>query len=306
MRFKLPLILLLFPVVAFAINKEEYEQFKQTINASHPRSYFAPGNFGNVDNLIFEGRVSDHFFVNFRRNANWAADADINITLRMLDQKSVPIYTPSYNPGINIYHFSTPKFLNEENFINAIGFYHYSNGQNGKFYNEDGSINYESGNFSTNYISFKNYSLFRDPKRDFVKAVFGSNLKVYLGTYPRMQPLFPKASLNLSYETLITNLRKGFNIFYNKNNDVYDEESFTLYRLKINFGFLFGYMRDTDFEDRFTVEITESFKPKWLDDFSFFFKYYYGRDYYNIHFTEKISQLSVGIMADNFIFRSDK
>ncbi len=306
MRFRLLIILALLPVVALAINKEEYGQFKQTINSSHPRSYFAPANFGNEENFVFEGRISDHYFINFRRNANWAADADISITLRMLDKESVPIYTPSYNPGINIYHFSTPKFLNEENFINAIGFYHYSNGQNGEFYNEDGSINYKTGNFSTNYISIKNFSLFRDPKRNFVKAVWGSELQIFVGTYSKMRPLYPKARLNLSCETLITNFRKGFNLFYNKDSDIYDEEKFTLHRLKINLGFFFGYMRDTNFEDRFTVELTNSFKPKWLDDFSFFLKYYYGRDYYNIHFTEKLSQISFGIMADNFIFRSDK
>ena len=121
----------------FALSQEEYQSFKQTVNASHKRSYFAPVNFGDVSDLVFEGRFSNHFFINFRRNSKFAADAAINLTLRMLNQESVPIYTPSYNPGINFYHFSKSSGIFDEDIIYALGFYHYSNGQEGPYEDED-------------------------------------------------------------------------------------------------------------------------------------------------------------------------
>ena len=301
-------LLTLLPIINFGLSKEEYEQFKQAVNASHKRSYFAPVNFGEINNLIFESRISDHYFINFRRNTNWAADAEINLTIRMLDQKSVPINTPNYNPGINLYYYSKDKRLFGGNIVYSLGLYHYSNGQNGDFYNSDGSINYKNGNFSTNYISIKSFSLFRDPKRNYIKKILGGQFMYYIDPYPTMKPLFPKARLDIYLENFITNLYKEIDLFNWENKSYYqDKDIYTLHRFKLNIGFLLGYMQNTKFlEDKIIFEITHSYKPTWLDDFSFFIKYYYGRDYYNIHFTEKISQFSIGIMSDNFVFRSDK
>jgi len=293
----------------FCLNQKEYKDFKETVNTSHKRSYFAPGNFGDVNNLIFEGRFSNHFFINFRRNSNWAADAAINLSLRMLDQKSVPIYTPSYNPGINIYRFSKNQGIFKQDIIYALGVYHYSNGQEGPYENEDGTLNFKDGNFSTNYVSLKSFSLHRDPKRNNVKSVLGSEMRYYFETYQKLKADFPVARFDLSIEDVITDWYKEVYALFGisqqevENND----ELYTLNRIKINIGVMFGYMRNTDyFEDRLILETTYSFKPFWLDDFSFFAKYYYGKDYYNIHFNEKISQLTIGIMSDNFTFRSDK
>ncbi len=302
------LFLLLFSPL-FSLNPHEYQNFRETVNASHERSYIAPGNFGDVNDLIFEGRFSNHFFINFRRNADWAADASINLTLRMLNKESVPIYTPSYNPGINFYHFSKNGGLFEQDVIYALGLYHYSNGQDGNYQNDDGTINYKNGNFSTNYIALKSFSLHRDSKRDNVKQILGSQLLYYFETYSHMKADFPIARFDINIESLITDWQtKAYSLFgISKQMREDNQEIYNLNRIKINLGMYLGYMKQNKFlEDRITLETTYSYKPFWLDDFSFFAKYYYGKDYYNIHFNEKISQLTVGIMTDNFTFRSDK
>ena len=302
------IFLAIFPLINFCLDNEKYVRFKQAVNASHNRSYLAPINFGDLNHLLFEARISDHYFINFRKNTTWAADGDFNIVMRMLDQKSVPIFTPSYNPGVNLYYYSKDKSLSGSNIIYSLGFYHFSNGQNGKFYNEDGSINTKDGNFSTNYISFKSFSLFRDNKRNYIERIVGSQLKLFVFTYPKIRNIYPKGSLEISLEDFITNLYKIIDPFKWKNKDYYkNKDVYTLNRFKVNIGYIFGNMSSpSNFEDRISLEIISSFKPAWLDDFSFFAKYYYGKDYYNIHFTEKLSQFSIGIMADNFTFRNDK
>ncbi len=302
--------LLVCPFLIFALNEEEYQNFRQTIDASHERSYFAPGCFGNVGELIFEGRVADQYFINFQRNANWAADAEINITMRMLSKKSVPIYTPSYNPGINFYYFDDDDGIYGGNIIYALGFYHFSNGQAGDYYIDNDpqkGINYKNGNFSTNYITIKSFSLKRDAKRDYIKNIFGAKFSYYVMTFHTQRAAFPKARLDLSIENVISDWYKVWNLFgRSKKKDKNGEEIYTLNRIKVDFGFLFGYMKGhEDWDDKITFETTYSYKPSWLDDFSFFTRYYYGSDYYNIHFNQKISEITMGIMSDNFNFRGD-
>ncbi len=301
------LILAFSPLLS--LSPDEYQNFRETVNASHERSYIAPGNFGDVNDLIFEGRFSNHFFINFRRNADWAADGAINLTIRMLNKESVPIYTPSYNPGINFYHFSKNNGLFGQDIIYALGVYHYSNGQDGSYQNDDGTINYKNGNFSTNYISLKSFSLHRDSKRDNVKKIFGSEFLYYFETYAPLRADFPAARFDINLESLITDWQTRVYSLFGISRQMREssQEIYNLNRIKINVGVFLGYMKQTKFlEDKIVFETTYSYKPFWLDDFSFFAKYYYGKDYYNIHFNEKISQLTIGIMTDNFTFRSDK
>ena len=74
-------------------------------------------------------------------------------------------------------------------------------------------------------------------------------------------------------------------------------------RAIINTTYIFGDMEDVDaldFSKRFGGSITLSYNPKYLEDVRLFIQYYYGQDYYNIHFENTLSELRIGLIADPF------
>ena len=109
---------------------------------------------GKKPRLVFEGSIAPPFFlVSPRRNL--AVEATPKVVLRMFLERSVPVKTPSYMPRVTVYRFFHP----EQSLIKkSVASYasltvsHHSNGQAGLFRNADGTINHESGNFSTNFV----------------------------------------------------------------------------------------------------------------------------------------------------------
>jgi outer membrane phospholipase A len=72
------------------------------------------------------------------------------IIVRMYDEFSYPVRTPSYMPNITLYFLT-----GSEGSINKLSLFgkiaHHSNGQDGDFYDESGDMNLRYGNFATNY-----------------------------------------------------------------------------------------------------------------------------------------------------------
>jgi hypothetical protein len=54
--------------------------------------------------------------------------------------------------------------------------------------------------------------------------------------------------------------------------------------------------------ENYSFRYTFSYHPKIAEDMSIFIQYYYGQDYYNIHFNENISILRTGLMTDQLEF----
>lgn len=54
---------------------------------------------------------------------------------------------------------------------------------------------------------------------------------------------------------------------------------------------------------RLIFDYTLSFTPAFLRDIDVFIQYYYGQDYYNIHFDKQLSVIRIGISSkSSFIF----
>jgi hypothetical protein len=87
-------------------------------------------------------------------------DITMKIPLRMYMEYSMPVKTPSFMPRLTYYFWF--KRLNDpsDNLLYfSIMLSHHSNAQKGNFYNDDGTLNVETGNFSTNYLEFASYYL---------------------------------------------------------------------------------------------------------------------------------------------------
>ncbi len=109
---------------------------------------------GKKPHLIFEGSIAPPFFLVSPSN-NFAIVAIPKVVLRMYLERSVPVKTPSYMPRVTVYKFFHPEqSLIEKSVASyaSLTVSHHSNGQADPFRNSDGTINHESGNFSTNFV----------------------------------------------------------------------------------------------------------------------------------------------------------
>jgi len=111
-----------------------------------------PTDIGNIEPLWFEGNLIPNFYIRQSKNSKLMGVLTPQIIIRMYQEKSYPIQTPSYMPQITIYY----SFSGESNSKKNITLYgriaHHSNGQSGDFFLENGELNLKSGDFSTNYV----------------------------------------------------------------------------------------------------------------------------------------------------------
>ena len=132
--------------------QDSENSFFSTIRANQTDSYitFSQG-IGNVEPLIFEALVAPYFLLRTSRDAKWGATISSAILMRMYAEESFPVRTPSYMPEISFYHQINRKKDKNVKYL-FLTLAHHSNGQDGNFYNEDGTVNTFSGNFATNYL----------------------------------------------------------------------------------------------------------------------------------------------------------
>lgn len=282
------------PVFSQSVESVTESKFFNAIRSNQKNSYITFGQgVGNIDPLIFEAYVSPFFLLRLKDDAKWGATLTPAILLRMYNEKSLPVKTPSYMPQITFYQLVGNK--QDKISYAFLTIAHHSNGQADSFYMPDGTINTFSGSFSTNYFElglFFNKRLSMNfPSGEF----FQSSIQIHLD-------IDRTAELEKRYS------------FYRWNNN------FRIFRFPIGkekgklinapkvqttveTTWLFGKLNDVksyDFGKRFNFSITFNYHPEIFRDISFFLNFYSGSDYYNIYFDERINALRIGIQAFTF------
>ena len=202
----------------------------------------------------------------------------------MYAEESLPVRSPSYMPNV-IFYRQIDKNTKRNNYL-FLKIAHHSNGQEGLFYNEDESINLFRGSFSTNYFEL---GLFLNEELIPVK-----NSQKYIRT-------------SFEYHVNIDRSPElnGIYSFYRWNN------AFRVFRFpvggdnqyiqsEIETTWLFGDIKDVksfDLSERFNFSLTFNYHPKVLTDVSLFANFYSGMDYYNMHFSKRLTVFRVGVQA---------
>ena len=279
--------------------------FQKVIRVNRPLSYITISQgIGNLDPLLFEAQVSPSFFVSTKRGS-WALQVTPHIILRMKNERSYPIKNPSYILPINIHHrlgFWQKSFLNKllyEKAYATVGFHHHSNGQSGKFFKRDGSLNIEGGSFSTNYVSFAlttyrhnadhnpaGVSLFQLyyerhlPGLSFEEATFS---KALFDIYGLDRVYLQYSNLNLS-----------------RKNGVVSTKLLSNSRIISKAGWIFGPIQASEVKihKRLLLSFRYIYYPNWMDEIAFFSEYYQGQDYYNMQFEKHLSVFRIGLISD--------
>ncbi len=156
-----PIVLVLW-VILIASNFSAYSQsitdttqhlvLPTIAQVNQGNSYITfPTDIGNLQPLWFEGNIIPNFFLRQSRNSRLLGVLTPQIIIRMYQEESFPVRTPSYIPQITVYYqiCESPN-QNKMNLFARIA--HHSNGQEESFFLENREVNTRSGDFATNYL----------------------------------------------------------------------------------------------------------------------------------------------------------
>lgn len=251
-----------------------------------------PGDIGNLEPLIFEANINPNFVIREREDAKIILILTPQITIRMYDEYSHPVKTPSYIPQLSFYYL-TGKGKSMQNLILFGRLAHHSNGQHGDFYIEskDGTseINLETGDFYTNFFEF-----------GFIKTSFGLK-KNAVKFFKSSIEAHPRSWMNREMNGIYSGLRwnNSFIIYklpwYSKSE--FKKSSFSI---KAETSWIIDSINDwqTFNLNRFNGALTFYYHPKFLEDIGFYIRFYHGRDYYNIYFDHRLDFIQLGLMTE--------
>ena len=274
--------------------------FFRAIRANQTESYITFGQgFGNVERLIFEGLIAPYFLLRTSRDARFGATLSPAILLRMQAKESFPVRSPSYMPNLTFYR-QLGSFVNKS--ISSSYLFltlkHHSNGQFGNFYNEDGSFNTETGDFSTNLLEL---GLFLNRN-----VLPFSNTTEYFRTSVEVHPNIGRSEELNGYYSFVR-WHNSFRIFrfpgYRPDSIRKGQAYPPRVQTRAETTWMLGPMKNAgnfDLSGRLNLSLTMAWRPAVLSDVSLFVNFYSGKDYYNMQFNRRINVLRFGLQAFAF------
>lgn len=262
-------------------------------------SYILLGSgIGNLEPLIFEGDVVPYFMLSVSQTAKWGIELSPHILVRMYNKYSYPIRSPSFMPRITIFYQFIDNDDKKRDLFSYFSWFHHSNGQDGNFYNTNGTINTISGSFSTNWIEGGVFLSRPDP----ILPINTNYFKLF-STYnyqqqPELDGIYGRLRFFFDYQSSI-NFTKAIlkrRLMDNNRNFILNQS--------IRVGWIAGNISDIKdiAKKRFIFKYTLTFKPYFLNDVAIFCQYYYGQDYYNIYFNRTLNVFRIGIASKVSVF----
>jgi len=294
MKFRIIILILVLNSTSYLIAQDSDSllpklSLEKIALISQSDSYITlPTDIGNIEPLLFEANISPSFVIRKRKDSRLMALLTPQIIIRMYNEDSYPIRTPSYIPQISAFYL-----LNNKSAVEYAVLYgkiaHHSNGQDGAFYNDDGSINLDSGNFSTNFIEL-----------GFIQTDYSKRLKA-IKTLRSSIEIHPKYWMQDELQGIYSGLRwhNAFTSFKFPLNSS-KKQGKAKFSLKAETIFMLDNYNDLNMFNlnRINAKLTFYYHPKFLEDIGFFVQFYHGMDYYNIYFDHQISVIRFGIMTE--------
>ena len=287
------IILILFTVVLKAQQKQDNDLANLNLTkialTNQRDSYITfPIDIGNIEPLVFEANISPSFIIRERKDSRLMSVLTPQIIIRMNNETSFPIRTPSYIPQITFYYLVGDKRSKKHHvFFGRIA--HHSNGQNGNYYDENGEVNLLSGNFATNFMEFGIINTSSSKKLNAVK-IFKSSIEIHpkrwmlneiRGTYSGLRLHNTFSAFKLPKTNLASKKRPNIS-------------------LKVETTWMLDAINnwDTFNLNRLNAGLTFYYHPKFLEDIGLFIQFYHGTDYYNIYFNHQIDTIRFGLMTE--------
>ena len=245
-----------------------------------------PTDIGNIEPLWFEANMIPNFHIRKDKNSRLMGVLTSQIIIRMFQEDSYPVKTPSYMPQLTIYYKLDKKEKNNTAFA-RLG--HHSNGQDGDFYLANGTINLETGNFATNYIEL-----------GLIRTFFNTNLNCNQFFKTSFKHIFFEKDSELPGIYSNFRLINSFSVFKMRSEQNTTKKKKAAFSLKIDTEIMFGdyYTWTNKNINRINIGFTAFYAPTFFEDIGFFINFYHGQDYYNIYFDHQLNVIRFGFMTE--------
>jgi len=303
---RLNIILLLTLSCAIAKSQENGQvqnSFETTFSMFREPSYItALGGVGNIESLMFEADIVPYYMLSLNKNSRWGVELSPRIMLRMYNEDSYPVRTPSFMPRATFFFKVRESSSHQQDLFTYLSWCHHSNGQNGSFYNEDSvTINTKTGNFSTNLIEGGIFFSHPDRKVPYTINYLKLSISYHYHQAPELRNIYGRWRFFSDFQSS-ANLSKVLRVFGRSANNPVNHNAFLSQSIRL--GWIGGDIANVGAIDakRLVFRYTISFKPSFLNDVTLFVQYYYGQDYYNINFNRTLKVLRFGIAAKTSTF----
>lgn len=296
--YTISFILLVFTYSLDAQSQYQILTGQETFKMFREPSYITyAGGVGNLERLIFEANIIPYYLVSLSNSNRWGVELSSQVILRMYNQESYPVRTPSYMPSVTAFYQFREADKDHTDLFGYFSWWHHSNGQEDSFYQDDSiSINTLSGNFATNAIETGFFFSKPEKRNPYVIRYLKVSIVYH---YHHIEELNNRLGDLRFYADLQTsiNIPKALKFLKLTPQSIADRKSMLYLSTKI------GWIADGfDQNDpvsikRLIVKGTISYKPAIFRDVTLFTQYYYGQDYYNISFNRQLHVLRFGIMA---------
>ena len=239
-----------------------------------------PIGLSGLDPLLFEANIAPHFVVS---QPAWpfAVVLTPKILLRMFNERSTPVKTPSYMPRLSVFVWFTQTLTGEPQLYTSLTLSHHSNGQTESFFDEDGSNNHATGDFSTNFLDASLYVT------GHTQRIFGWSAL----SFEWHPDINQNAELHGRYGLVRLHLSSAVLSELPLHGALSARLSAILDRMQTS-------SRNSAVRvlERFPIALRLAFLAPGVD-LGFYVSYYFGHDYYNIWFDRVINVIQVGIFG---------
>ena len=251
-----------------------------------------PTDIGNIEPLIFEGNLIPNFMLRQNKSSRLIGVFTPQIIIRMFNEFSHPVKTPSYMPMLTAYYLIGNR--EQSKLLTVFGrLAHHSNGQYNDLILEDGSVNYNSGDFATNYFELGGIVTALNRRTNAVRFLKTS------------YEYHPENSVHRLFEGRYSRHRwhNEFSVFKLPKRQTKNKNKADI-SIDIKTTWLFGDLPETNLVsfDRLQASLTFSYYPTFFEDIGFFVQLYSGKDYYNVYFDENRTMIRFGLMTDKLRF----
>jgi len=278
---------------------EENISTSEKFQSFGPLSYITyRGGIGNIGNLVYEASFAPSLAITLKKFPDWGVELTPQIIIRMYDQYSHPVRTPSYMPMGTIFYHAQKIPDHKRDMFAFLTLGHHSNGQDGLLFQSDSAtINTYDGSFSNNYL--KGGIILSYPEKKIFTPVSYMRLAA---SYHRVRP--PALRAMYGYARLFADVESVLNLSKERGNIFSDKKTESKLIGTLNLTWLATDMVDTKPLDpkRLIVSYTLSYQPSFMPYVALFARGYCGQDYYNINFnrTLKVIQFGASIKGLHF------
>jgi hypothetical protein len=275
------------------INQEFNEIYTQNLKAS-----IFGNEYGGPNKTLLTSDLVGNFVLINTPKLPFFVVATPEISIRLFAAHGSPVKSPSYMPGLAVYFRVNDDMYHAKFF--SVAYNHHSNGIEGPTANPNGTINVDSGKFTTNFYTLLYHA---DNRTNKDNLIINNNLAGGLELHAALIGLGYAHALQGKYGWVRAkgswqySLAKKYDDAIDPNKKIFNDWM----RVQLDLQYILDKDNDYNFTDakkRLNVGLKYYYQLPFMQNTAFMIGGgYRGQDEYNIYFQDSYAYFTVGISA---------